>query len=157
VTAKWLEPRTLVDGHFRRQLVSSESALALGWFALSYHWVGDKEARRRKRNHLYRIESDFGKTLRTLRYAGNLEYNAEPPSGSIAIDYQGWLELQGLSIPELDTLHLRIRPASLWESLTAPIRHPDPTARQAGWIALVSLALGALSVLIALWAAFVRS
>jgi hypothetical protein len=122
-----------------------------GWFAISHQWFDAKVTRRRARGRWYRLESDFGSTYRVLRFAPNIPYDTGDgaPSGGIAIDWDGWLDLQGRDDVDLKPLPLRIRRVRRTESLRLIWRHPDPSQRLALRLALLAFALGALSIVVA--------
>jgi len=124
--------------------------LPLGWFAIAGAWAEDQPAARHLRNRLCRIRSEHGTTYRTMRFAPGITVDRERQSGALAIDYQGWAELQGKSAEEPESLRLHIQIARPWEHLLAGARHPDPVVRLANRAATIGLLLGLLSLTFAL-------
>jgi len=68
----------------------------------------------------------------------------------LVIDWVGWLDLHGRASDVDGPLELEIEQVSPLLLPMMIVMHPDPTSRLAGWIALVSLALGILSILLVL-------
>lgn len=64
------------------------------------------------------------------------------------LDWPGWLELNGFAENVDDSLELKIEPASWWVYPKCALAHPDPTHRLAAELALVSVALGAISLVL---------
>lgn len=135
---------------FRRVPLPGGEHLEVGWFAVSHRFESDASRRRRLRNKWVRLKSDYGTIYRVLRFAPNLAGGPAAAASDLAVDYQGWWELQGLNVPELKELSIEIRQARLWEIMVAHWHHPDPAQRSAMILAHISLGLGILSLWLAL-------
>ena len=131
--------------------------LAPAWFVLNPRWFGQKQDWRAARGRWCRIKSAHGAVYRAVQFAPNLEYSNKRsvPAGRILIDWSAWAELSGLEERE-DELALEIRPVGVPGMVSASVNHPDPGQRVAAWVAVVSLALGRLSILLAIAAFLVR-
>lgn len=134
---------------FSRVPLPGGEHLPAGWCAVSYRFVEDISQRRRSRNHWYRLRSDYGTIYRVLRFAANLRCGIAGEPSTIAVDYQGWWELQGLKVPEFETLRIGITRAGPVGLLIATWQHPDPNQRMAARLGILSVLLGALSLVLA--------
>lgn len=141
------ETLMVLDAHFRTTpLLSGE--LREGWFAVSHHWVLEKEQRRRLYGRWFRLDSDHvghRPVFRVIRFSPNLPYDSSQHVGGIAIDWEAWIDLQGRDGIELDILHLMIRPARPWEAAYAVLWHPNPSERWAARLGALALVLSLLS------------
>jgi len=142
---------TLITGKFfKRVPLPGGEQLPLGWFAISYRFVKDSNQRRRTRNHWYQLTVNSRSIYRVLRFAANMEAGHDENPAGLSVDYQGWWELQGLTVPEEPQLCLDIRRANILGKIVANCRHPDPTHRFASWLAVIALALGIVSIALAI-------
>jgi hypothetical protein len=138
----------------RNQLFTSEPLpggdnLPVGWFAISDRFLDGATERRRARNQWYRLKGQRGTIYRVLRFAPNLMAGDDVKPAGLAVDYQGWWELQGLTVPADPILSLDISRVGNFGRVVAACKHPDPTYRMASWLAVIALALGVVSILLA--------
>lgn len=70
------------------------------------------------------------------------------------LDWPAWLDLFGREENVDGPLEITIKAAKWWEYPRLAIAHPDPAVRLAGWISLVSLGLGVLSIILGAWSLY---
>lgn len=144
-----------MKGEFRRVSASAlteDAGMPAGWFAISWRWIESKSERRRHHARWYKIASTHGTVYRILRFGGALEVDIRNAQGQIAIDWPAWLALSGYAESPNEPLRLTIEPASKWRFWSLAVSHPDPANQLAGKVALLSLGLGILSAILAVWA-----
>lgn len=134
---------------FKRVPLPGQETLPLGWFAISHHLVNPSSDLRRLRNRVYRIKGPNGTVYRVLRFAASLKAGGTDEPAGIVIDWQGWSELQALDRTSEPKLSLQIRRSNWWGALMGAWKHPEPGYRLSMRIATLSLALGVLSLLLA--------
>lgn len=125
------------------------NGLPLGWFALSFRWTADKNTRRRTHGKLYRLRSPHGTIYRILRYAVPLQGEHETQASDVAIDWPGWLVLQGYREDMEQPLELDITRARVWHWPHFAYSHPDPVTKLALLLGWLSFVLGVTSMIIA--------
>lgn len=118
--------------------------LPLGWIVVRHTHVETKLKRRKTHGHWVAITSDKGTIFRILRYSVNLA------ADQVVMDWVGWIDLQGRTEDETETLGLAVRTARWYELPIIPFRHVDPGYRMSAWLGAISLGLGALSVVLSL-------
>jgi len=145
------------DGTFESvAMPDGNMPLATGWVAVSFHWVNEQdgtaavEARRRLYGRWFKITAEppyGGSIYRVLRFSSNLTFDSITKKGGVVIDWSGWIDLNGCKGDEKSPLKLKFREATCFERhVLAAWRHPDPGTRQANKIAVLSAALGVISV-----------
>ena len=123
----------------------------LGWFVISHRWMPDKKERRQGHGKWYRLSTANGSVYRVLRFSVNLEGTPDK-GGQIVLDWPAWLDLHGREENVDGSLTISIIRARWYEYPGLAISHPDPAIRWGSWIAVLSLALGVISVILAVWA-----
>lgn len=123
--------------------------IPLGWIVISHHHMPSKSARRAAHGRWYRISCEGYSIYRILRFSPNLHYNASGENDFV-VDWVGWLDLHGRADDVDEPISLEIVSVPLILTPLMTITHPDPTFRLMGWLALISVALGVLSVILAL-------
>lgn len=124
--------------------------IPLGWFVVSHRLMDSKQERRNSHGRWFRLETSEGTVFRVLRFSANLTSATGKPA-EIVLDYPAWLDLHGRAENVDGPLEISISPARWWESPRLAIAHPDPSIRLAGWLAVISVALGVLSVVLGGW------
>jgi hypothetical protein len=124
--------------------------IPLGWFVISHRWMESKQARRRQHGKWFKLATEAGTVYRVLRFSANLA-GAPGKTGEIVIDYPAWLDLHGRTENVEGPIDIVITPARWWESPRLAVAHPDPSIRLAGWFAILSVALGVVSVALGAW------
>ncbi len=146
-----------VTGRFRRVFDLSKQGTTPpaspprpGWIYLPAAVVGDKAVRRRCRGRLVRIVArDTGVAIhRRLAFGARLRKGDDGTPGEVGLDWDSWIVLHDGGDDEAP-LDLEIRPS---RSLVAwaGVGHPDPTVHTAAVLGLAGLALGILSIVLAL-------
>ena len=161
---KWTGKGVLVEHVFHRRPKKPAFEVSPGWFVINFkhiHWPEDKEKSKKIRHELHGkwfiIESNHGSVIRAIRFttSGQLRYESSDKSvviedmDCIWMDWQAWIELNGRTGESEKPLRLKIKPASWMRGILAVRTHPDPAIRLGGYLGLLSLLLGALSILIA--------
>ena len=121
-----------------------------GWFVILHRWIGEKKARRLQHGKWFKLSSEPNSVYRVLRFSASLA-GAPGKPGEIVIDYEAWLDLFGRTEDVGGPLSLEIRAARWWELPRLATSHPDPAVRLAGWIAVLSFALGIISLVLGAW------
>ncbi|MHC3995717.1 hypothetical protein ACXWTF_12905 [Thiomicrolovo sp. ZZH C-3] len=135
---------------FRRSPPSAQTEqLPLGWFALSHRYVGDIKERRKMHGEWFRLKSKEGTIYRVLRFSPRLKGSERKEEGQLLIDWNGWLDLNGHDTKD-DAIEIEIAKARPWEYFHLALSHPDPTYRHNSVLAIVGLALGAVSLVVSL-------
>jgi hypothetical protein len=129
---------------------AERNGIPLGWFVISHRWVEPKLERRRYHGKWFKLSSELGSVYRVLRFSARLA-GAPGKLGDIVIDYPAWLDLHGRAENVEGPLELRFEPARWWQVYSLATSHPDPSFRLAGWLATLSVALGIVSVALAIW------
>lgn len=145
---------TTISGSFTRvspAAFAEKIGIPAGWFVISHRWLDEKKTRRLQHGKWFRLSSAENAVYRVLRFSPRLA-GAPGKSGEIVIDYEAWLDLFGRTEDVDGPLSLEIRVARWWELPRLATSHPDPAIRLAGWIALLSLVLGIVSVVLAVLA-----
>jgi hypothetical protein len=130
----------------RAERISTDDLIAQGWFAVSHLWVQSKADRRVATGNWFRIESEFSKIYRILRFRPQLASDTAKGTGEIMIDYDGWNQLSGFAEKTPTHLRLRFQRATFFEFVGCISSHPDPGYRLAGWLGVVSVLLGAIGL-----------
>ncbi len=142
-----------IDGRFTRASLP-EGAPPPAWLSISHRWVERKEDRRKLHGKWCRITSPYTSRAgiyRALRFGPTLAFDDARESGEVAIDWAGWLDLQGRDGLEQGELGLKIEVVGGLTVFLASWLHPDPSYRIASQISLVSFALGILALVLAVW------
>ena len=121
-----------------------------GWFVISHRYVQHKKDRRQQHGRWFKLTTSEGVVFRVLRFSPNLA-GAPGKPGEIVIDYPAWLDLYGRAENVDEPLAITIEQASWWEWPKLAVSHPDPSVRLAGWLAVLSFALGVISLLLGIW------
>jgi len=126
--------------------------IPVGWFVISHRWMPEKVGRRLLHGRWSKIKSPNGEIFRILRFSTNLEGSPSQGSGQIVLDRVGWLDLQGRAENVDIPIQLEFIQARWWQFPKLAVAHPDPTIRLSGRLGLWSVFLGALSIILAIWA-----
>lgn len=119
-----------------------------GWFVISHRWISETADRRRAHGRWFRIRSAHCAVFRVLRFSPNLKGSPAQSSGDMVIDWSAWLDLHD-RVEDVDQpIELEISPARWWHWPRLAVSHPDPSMRLAGYIAVVSLVLGLVSLIV---------
>ena len=143
-----------IRGAFTRSSPASfaeKIGIPLGWFVISHRWMLDKKARRLAHGRWFRLTTSHGSIYRVLRFSAKLQ-GTLGGQGEMVIDYPGWLDLIGRAEDSNITAEIDIVPARWWQAGALAVSHPDPSIRLAGWLAMLSVALGSVSILLGVWA-----
>lgn len=128
---------------------TEKNGLPLGWVAVSWRWLPDKQQRRHSHGKWYRLKGSWGVTYRVLRFSGNLSGSQKSNQWEMVIDWPAWLELSGYAEDVPDALEIELTRTSIWRSPQLAFSHPDPTIRLATGLGVLSLLLGLLSLALA--------
>ncbi len=142
-----------IKGSFYRlspSIFADKIGIPPAWFVISYRWMSSKKKRRISHGQWYRITSEFETIYRILRFSPNIKGGSKQGEGQIVLDWPGWIDLFGRAEDVDGTIELRIAPARWWEYPKLALAHPDPTHRLAGELGLLSVALGILSIVLAI-------
>ncbi|MGL6335698.1 hypothetical protein ACSZMH_11360 [Aeromonas jandaei] len=145
-----------MNGSFVRVSPSAfadKTGIPQGWFVISHRWMPDKLKRRKYHGKWFKLSTSSGCIYRVLRFSVNLR-GKSGSQGDIVIDWPAWLDLFGREEDVNRAIEINITPAKWWEYPRLAISHPDPAMRLAGWIAISSLFLGALSVVLGGWSLY---
>ena len=137
-----------------RDFVSADRStkhLQSGYFVISWRFFNDMEERRRSHGKCYEIKSKNASIFRALKFDGGLQ-SATENRAEIVLDYIGWLELIGYADDINRPIQLTIRRARWYHYPKIAISNPDLTFRLSSWVGIISLALGLLSLALAVWA-----
>jgi hypothetical protein len=121
-----------------------------GWFVISHRWLPQTSARRHAHGRWYQIKSSHCTVFRVLRFSPNLKGAPGQPTGEIVIDWGAWLDLHDRAEDVDKEIELEFAPANWCHWPRLAVSHPDPSIRLAGYIAVVSLLLGIVSLVISL-------
>lgn len=116
--------------------------LPMGWIVVRHSHLGSKLERRKTHGHWVAITSGQNRIYRIIRYSVNLE------ADKIVMDWAGWIDLQGRTDDEADTLDLVITKATWCQLAVIPFKHIDPGYRLSAWLGAISVGLGLLSVIL---------
>ena len=144
-----------MNGSFTRLSPSSfseNSGVPVGWFVVSWRWIPDQSQRRMLHGRLFKISQGKRTVYRILRFSARLTGGQSQEAGEIVVDWPAWLELNDFSEKLSDDLILKIEQAPRWELWRLAFSHPEPAYRLAGILGIVSVALGVLSLILALLA-----
>lgn len=120
-----------------------------GWFVISHRWMPEKSERRRSSGRWFKITSSSGSIFRILRFSPNLSGTPNGDTkGDIVLDWPAWLELNGFADDLDKSVELTFSRASWWQFAKLAESHPDPTYRMAGRLAIISVVLGAESLVL---------
>ncbi len=142
---------TTIKGLFKRIAPASfaeKVGIPLGWVVISHHHIPEKSDRRTAHARWYHISSGGFSIYRNLRFSPRLHYGTQSES-DIVLDWVGWLDLHGRADDVDGPLELELTPVPTVLIPLMIVRHPDPTFRMMGWLALLSVALGILSIILA--------
>lgn len=109
----------------------------------------EKSSRRLTHGRWFKIKSEEGEIFRILRFSASLEGSPNSGKGQIVIDWPGWLDLFGRAENVDGPIDLEFSEARWWQFPRLAVSHPDPTIRLSGLLGLLSVALGILSVILA--------
>ena len=146
-----------------RSALPGEYEIPAGWFAISYWWVIDHQPKtdeekkkfqkklRRMHGRWFRIKNQEQEReiYRILRFSPNLQGSKKKGDGVICLDWPGWIELSDYEDTE-KPLGLVLEEVGWWPFPRFVMSHPDPVFRLAGFLGLLSVALGLLSLILAL-------
>jgi hypothetical protein len=127
---------------------STRAEFPAGWFAVSWRWIAECCHRRRGHGKWCKITSEHGSIYRVLRFSAELPGSPLAGTGEIVLDWDGWLYLHGRADDVDKPLELTVSAARWWAFPQFALAHPDPTIRLAGLLALLSVALGLLSIVL---------
>ena len=96
----------------------------------------------------FRIKNQEREIYRILRFSPNLQGSKKKGDGVICLDWPGWIELSNYEETE-KPLDLVLEEAGWWRFPQFVMSHPDPMFRLAGFLGLLSVALGLLSLILA--------
>ena len=156
---------TAIEGRFRRlsRGKSENYRLPMAGFAVSHLHIKPKSDRRKVRRQWWRIQRrdtnrhvyrtlSFHPPLKTEKWV--LTSEAAPEDNpEIILDWDGWVDLLEDDEEANESLDLSITLVRWWQFLSQARclwRHPDPTHRLAGKVALISLFLGAVALVVTL-------
>jgi hypothetical protein len=136
---------------FNKSALNGEAVLSAGYFAFSWRIFPAEDERRRQNGKWFKISSATGTIFRVLQFSSNLRYgeNWDP---EILLDYSGWMKLNSNSSDLGVPIKLTVWRARWYQFPWLAVAHPDPSQRLANCVALLSLALGALSLVLTIWA-----
>jgi hypothetical protein len=120
-----------------------------GWFVISHRWMAETKRRRLAHGRWFMLRTAHGSAFRILRFSPNLDGGPSQGSGELVIDWPGWLDLFGRAENVDGPLEIEITETSWWQLPRLAIAHPDPSIRMSGLLGLLSVALGLLSVVLA--------
>lgn len=124
------------------------NGIPVGWACLSFRWVSEKQDRRRLYGQWVRIQSDYGKCYRILRFSASLKGTPASNEGEIVVDWSAWLRLSGYDDNSAtQPLNLKITKAKWFEIPFVGFFHPDPSYRLSIALAYLALLLGLISFL----------
>lgn len=98
----------------------------------------------------FRIRIQEREIYRILRFAPNLKGSKKRGEGEMFVDWPGWIELSDHEAETERPLDLVLEEAGWWRFPQFVMSHPDPMFRLAGFLGLLSVALGLLSLFLAL-------
>lgn len=142
-----------MNGRFTRVAPTAlvqDMQIPAGWFVISHRWMPEKLNRRQSHGRWYKIKSSQGVVFRILRFSPNLRGSLSAGSGGIVIDWAGWLDLHGQAEDVDGPIELEFSEARWWQFPRLAVSHPDPTVRLSGLLGLGSVALGILSIILAI-------
>ena len=137
----------IADGIFRRispAKFADRVELPAGWMVLRFDHLSGKQGRRATHGKWAVVSNGPNKIYRIVRYSVNL------PRMEIVMDWAGWIDLQGREADAPDKIELSVRTPHLWEFIIIPFKHVDPGYRMSAWLGALSVALGALSIILSL-------
>ncbi len=120
-----------------------------GWFVISYRWMPLRPNRRLAHGRWFKIKSSQGEIFRILRFSASLKGTPTEGKGEIVIDWPGWLDLFDRAEDVDGPIELEFSEAQWWQWPRLAVSHPDPTIRLSGILGVVSVALGVLSIILA--------
>jgi len=141
-----------INGTFTRASpadFAEKVGIPAGWFVVSWRWMPETLQRRAQHGKWYKITSKHESIYRVLRFSTKLNGGEVKGEGQIVMDWSGWIELSGFANNTNVELTLEITPVSWWKYLVCVLSHPDPIYRLASELAILSVALGILSVVLA--------
>jgi hypothetical protein len=147
---------TIINGIFERKHLGTlheKMPVPTGWFVLPFNLMPKKDDRRYYHGQWFTIKSEHKKIYRVLRFAPKLHGSLKDDNHKeILLDWVGWIDLCGKDEEVEIPLILRITKSTLWERLIcAGLNHPEPTYRISSKLALISVILGLLSVILAVF------
>jgi hypothetical protein len=142
---------TLIRGRFDRESpakFAEKVGIPLGWFVISYRHIPSKTERRIAHGRWYRISCSGISIYRILRFSPNLTFAKEGAS-ELVIDWVGWLDLHNRAEEVDGPLDLEIEPVPTLFVPFMVVMHPDSTYRIMGWLGIISVILGMVSIIVA--------
>ncbi len=133
-----------------RSKIPGDFEIPAGWFVISHRWISEKDERRQMHGRWFRIKSPKGEIFRILRFSPNLEGSKASGEGEMIVDWPGWIELNGMEAETEKQLGLELKEAKWWNFPQLVMSHPDPVYRLSGFLGLLSVGLGLLSLILAL-------
>lgn len=143
-----------MKGTFRRvspAKFAENIGIPAGWFVISHRWMPEKLHRRKAHGAWFKIKSTETHIFRILRFSPNLEGSLSSDSGEIVLDWVGWIDLFGRVEDVNQGIKLEITKARWRDYPKIAVSHPDPTIRMSGYLGLISVALGLLSLLLTIY------
>lgn len=119
--------------------------LPMGWFAVSWRLFNDTDTRKLT-GKIFRISTSKGSIYRTLRFSADA-ITEDPECSPLYLDYDGWLKLDGYrsdASPKIE--NVTITQCTKIRSLGAILTYPDPVQRLIGWVSLISVIVGLISL-----------
>jgi hypothetical protein len=129
---------------------AQKTGIPAGWIVVHHDLVKTKAERRRASGRWFKLKSSSGNIYRILRFSPRLRGPPHDEPYELVIDWPGWLILHNYDDNLDPPLVLEIFRTKWWEFPRLAVSHPDPLARTAGILGLVSVGLGILSVILAL-------
>jgi hypothetical protein len=126
--------------------------IPMGWMVISHRWMPDKARRRLAHGKWFHLKSELGESFRVLRFSASLPGGPSDGKGDLVIDWAAWLQLSGFAEDTKPPLHIELTKARWWQLPWLAASHPDPAFRLSSYLAFISVALGALSILLAVLA-----
>lgn len=139
-----------------RGALSEDRSIPIGWFAVSPHWFKSKiekesydERKRKEYGSWWKIKGPEGSVYRIFRMSPQLKASGKDHHAEIALDWGGRIKLVGRPT-DIKSEELELRPVKFPEYIVCMLNHPDPAYQLARMPALISVALGVLSIILAL-------
>lgn len=139
-----------------RGALSEDRSIPIGWFAVSPYWFQSKieeesydERKWKEYGSWWKIKGPEGSAYRIFRMSPQLKASSEDHHPDIALDWGGRIKLVGRPT-DIKSEELELRPVKFLKYIVCMLNHPDPAYQLARMPALISVALGILSIMLAL-------
>lgn len=147
---------SFINGTFFRKhlgVLKEKMPVPTGWFVIPYNLMPEKKDRRKCHGRWFTIKSEHKKIYRVLRFAPDLHGTIkDDKQKDIVLDWVGWIDLCGRDENVDISLRLTISKTIFWERLICTgLKHPEPSYRLTTLLALISICLGLLSVILAVF------